>query len=224
MMSCRCQWWLFCVLIRPCRCAVQLVLNVLHCFRARLCEGEALLTQQTSCMGAACGSLCRELCRKMQPLIFKLERAKCLIFGLLCTVFPVTLLCYFRTIHQLTLGDPGVGSLECSSTMICSFTAVHLFSLPFLLCFSDWRFHLMQKDMWLVVLAVRSTSALPIFAGWLSFTLCGYWGLKCDLTKKDDQNFFCMTWWNISVQLFCVYKRLLYLCWSYYFGCTPCCL
>lgn len=51
----------------------------------------------------------------------------------------------------------------------------------------------MQKDIWLVVLAVRSTSALPVFAGWLSFTLCGYWGLKCDSAKKDDWNFFCVT-------------------------------
>lgn len=118
----------------------------------------------------------------------------CLIFGLLCMVFPITLLCYFRTIHQLSLGDAGVGSLERSLTTVCSFTAAHLFSLPFLLCFFDWRFHLMQKDIWLVVLAVRSTSALPIFAGWLSFTLCGYWGLKCDSAKKDDRNFFCMTW------------------------------
>lgn len=157
-------------------------------------KGRLLLTQPTSCTGAACGLLCRELCRKMQLLIFKFERAKCWIFGLLCMVFPITLLCYFRTIQQLSLGDPGVGSLECSSTTICSFTAVPLFSLPFLLCFSDWRFHLMQKDIWLVVLGVRSTSALPIFAGWLSFALCGYWGLKCDSTKKDDRNFFCVTW------------------------------
>lgn len=56
-----------------------------------------------------------------------------LIFGLLCVIFPITLLCYFRTIHQLSLGDLGIGSPECSSTTISSFTAVHLFSLPFLL-------------------------------------------------------------------------------------------
>lgn len=141
-----------------------------------------------------CAVLCRELGRKMQLLILKLERAKCLIFGLLCVVFPIALLCCFRTIHQLSLGDPGVGSLECSSTAISSFTAVHLFSLPFLLCFCDWRFHLMQKDIWLVMFAVRSTSALPVFACCLSFKLCGYWGLKCDSTKKDDRNFYCVTW------------------------------
>lgn len=160
----------------------------------RAAKGRLLLTQQTSCRGAACGLLCRELSRKMQLLVFKLEHAKCLIFGLLCMVFPITLLCYLRTIHQLSLGDAGVGSLEHSLTAVCSFTAACLFSLPFLLCFFDWRFHLMQKDIWLVVLAVRSTSALPIFTGWLSFTLCGYWGLKCDSAKKDDRNFFCVTW------------------------------
>lgn len=108
------------MLIRP-RCrAVQLVLNVLHWFRARQCEGEAPAHTANLEHGVACGLLCRELCRKMQLLIFKLECAKCLIFGLLCMVFPITLLCYFRTIHQLSLGDPGVGSLECSSTTICS--------------------------------------------------------------------------------------------------------
>lgn len=31
-------------------------------------------------------------------------------------LFPTTLLCYFRTIHQLSLGDAGVGSLEHSFT------------------------------------------------------------------------------------------------------------
>lgn len=189
MMSCRCQRWLCSMLKRPCCRAVQPVLSALRGFGAKggSCpHSTANLT--------ACGLLCRELCRKMQLLIFKLECAQYLIFSLLCMVFLITLLCYFRTIHQVSLGDLGVGSLECSSTTVCSFTAVHLFSLPFLLCFFDWRFHLMQKDIWLVVLAERSTSTLPIFAGWLSFTLRGYWGLKRDLTKKDDWNFFCVTW------------------------------
>lgn len=70
----------------------------------RAANGRLLLTQQTSCKGAACGLLCRELSRKMQLLIFKLEHAKCLIFGLLCMVVSNNLAVLFQDYSPTQFG------------------------------------------------------------------------------------------------------------------------
>lgn len=143
-------------------------------------------------MEAAFGSLCRELRRKMQLLIFKCKHGKCLIFFfLLCVVFPVALPCYFRSIPHLLwefwalwhiLSPQSVASL-----LLCS----HWLSSSI---FFDWRFQLMQNDIWLVLLAVKNNFCFTDdLCSLASSSLCGYWGLKCDLTKKDDQKIFCVT-------------------------------
>lgn len=73
------------------------------------------------------GSCCREIRRKL-----------CLIFVLLCMVFPVTLPCYFRNIPRLDLGDPGVVTQRHSFTSVHSFTAALLTGFPSLFLTEDF--------------------------------------------------------------------------------------
>lgn len=151
-----------------------------------------LLAQHTSWIGAAFASLCRELSRKMQLQIFKPEHAKCLIFVLPCVVFPIALPCYFRTISPLSLGDLGLVTLAHSFTAICSFIAALLTGFPPLF----FWLKISVNAKWCMTTGVSSKKYFHFANNLCSlafFMLCGYWGLKCDLTEKDDQNFFCMT-------------------------------
>lgn len=125
------------MLIRPRCCAVQLVLNVLHWFRARQCEGEAPAHTANLEHGAACGLLCRELCRKMQLLIFKLECAKCLIFWPALRGVSNHLALLFQDYSPTQFGRSGRWESGMFFHHDLQLTAVRLFSLPFLLCFSD---------------------------------------------------------------------------------------
>lgn len=121
-----CKWWaagasdgfILCWLIHA------VVLCSLSWIHATVSEQHGVKEKPLCTQRTSFGSCCRELRRKW-----------CLIFVLLCMVFPVTLPCYFRSIPRLGLGDPGVETWGRSFTSVHSFTAAFLFSLAFLLFF-----------------------------------------------------------------------------------------